>query len=276
MSFSYYGPLCTEVYNATKPVGQSLGGDIEFYRDYLMNCNGRILEAMSGSGRMLIPLLEAGLNVDGLDYSTDMLDSCRALCTERGLPLPELFAADLETLDLPYRYEVIIIAAGSLLLIQDRQASIKALHNLYQHLEPGGRLVLDLFLPDVTNTTSHYSGTSTVQLPDGDTITMESKDIEVNMLQQYKVSLIRYEKWRHGTLIATELQQLALRWYGVEEMRMILEQIGFVEVIVYADFDPDQEPSRSDQKFVFEATRGLPSEVDSLSGQSAIESTTPG
>ncbi|MEC0123096.1 class I SAM-dependent methyltransferase [Paenibacillus pabuli] len=275
MSFSYYGPLCTEVYNATKPVGHSLGGDIEFYRDVLMNCNGRILEAMSGSGRVLIPLLEAGLKVDGLDYSTDMLDSCRVLCTQRGLSMPELFAADLETLDLPYRYEVIIIPGGSLLLIQDRQASIKALRNLYQHLEPGGRLVLDLFLPDVTTTTSHYSGTSTVQLPDGDTITMESKDIEFNMLQQYKVSLIRYEKWHHGTLIATELQQLALRWYGVEEFRMILEQIGFSDIVVYADFDPHQAPSRSDQKYVFEATRGISSKVISLSGQSANESTTP-
>lgn len=147
MSFSYYGPLCTEVYNATKPVGHSLGGDIEFYRNYLTNCNGRILEAMSGSGRMLIPLLEAGLNVDGLDYSTDMLDSCRALCSMRELPMPELIAADLETLDLPYRYEVIIIAAGSLLLIQDRQASIKALRNLYQHLEPGGNLCWTSFYP---------------------------------------------------------------------------------------------------------------------------------
>ncbi|WP_139209291.1 hypothetical protein [Paenibacillus sp. OK003] len=88
---------------------------------------------------------------------------------------------------------------------------------------------------------------------------MESKDIEVNMLHQYKVSLIRYEKWRHGTLIATELQQLALRWYGVEELRMILEQIGFIDVVVYADFNPDQTPSRSDQKFVFGATRGIPS-----------------
>ncbi|MFC9710796.1 class I SAM-dependent methyltransferase [Paenibacillus sp. NPDC056933] len=255
MSFSYYGPLCTEVYNATKPIGHSLGGDIDFYRDILMNCKGRILEAMSGSGRMLIPLLEAGLKVDGLDYSTDMLNSCLALCTERGLPKPELFAADLETLDLPYRYEAIIIPGGSLLLIQDRQASVKALRNLYHHLEPGGRLVLDLFLPDVTNTTPHYSGTSTVQLQNGDTITMESKDIELNMLQQYKVSLIRYEKWRQGTLIATELQQLALRWYGVEEFRMILELIGFSDISVYADFDPHRTPSRSDQKYVFEATR---------------------
>ena len=214
MSFSYYGPLCTEVYNVTKPVGHSFGGDIEFYRDYLLNFNGRILEAMSGSGRMLIPLLEAGLKVDGLDYSTDMIDSCLAHCTERGLDVPELFVADLVKLDLPYRYEAIIIPGGSLLLIQDRQASIKSLCKLYDHLVPGGKLVLDLFLPDVTNTTSYYSGTSTVQLPNGDTITMENKDIDIDMLHQYKVSLIRYEKWHQGHLVATELQQLTLRWYG--------------------------------------------------------------
>ena len=57
MSFSYYGPLCTKVYDITKPIGYSLGGDIEFYSHLLQHCNGRILEAMSGSGRMLIPLL---------------------------------------------------------------------------------------------------------------------------------------------------------------------------------------------------------------------------
>lgn len=113
-----------------------------------------------------------------------------------------LFVADLEKLDLPYRYEAIIIPGGSLLLIQDRQASINVLRNLFQHLEPGGRLVFDLFLPDVTQPSSVE--TSTVSLPDGDTITVEVKTIEVNLLQQYKVSLIRYEQWHQGALVATE------------------------------------------------------------------------
>ncbi|WP_338707313.1 class I SAM-dependent methyltransferase [Paenibacillus amylolyticus] len=253
MSFSYYGPLCTAVYDLTKPVGHSLGGDIEFYRHYLQRCNGRILEAMSGSGRVLIPLLEACLKVDGIDYSMDMIDSCRSRCMERALPMPELFVADLEKLDLPYRYEVIIIPGGSLLLIQDRQASINVLRNLFQHLEPGGRLVFDLFLPDVTQSSSVE--TSTVSLPDGDTITVEVKTIEVNLLQQYKVSLIRYEQWHQGALVATELQQLTLRWYGIEELRLILEHIGFSDIKVYADFNPDQPPTQSNQKFVYEATR---------------------
>lgn len=58
MSFSYYGELCTEVYDLTKEIGHSFGGDVEYYRDRLKQCKGRILEAMVGSGRVIIPLLE--------------------------------------------------------------------------------------------------------------------------------------------------------------------------------------------------------------------------
>ncbi|MDM5280956.1 class I SAM-dependent methyltransferase [Paenibacillus silvae] len=253
MSFSYYGPLCTKVYDITKPVGHSLGGDIEFYLNLLQPCHGRILEAMSGSGRMLISLLEAGLKVDGVDYSEAMLQSCRNRCAERGLPVPELFAADLVTLQLPYRYEMIIIPSGSLMLFQDREASIQVLQNLYDHLEPGGKLVFDLFVPDVTQSTSIE--TSTVPLTDGDTITVEVKTTEVNLLHQYQTKLIRYEQWHQGNLANTELQQLTLRWYGLEELRLVLEKIGFVDIQVYADFNPSKLPTQADQKLVYEASR---------------------
>ncbi len=110
--FSQYGKLCNEVYDLTKPVGHSLGGDIEFYRDRLSSCNGRILEAAVGSGRLLIPLLEAGLPVDGVDDSEDMLAACRSRCAQRGLH-PRLYQARLQDLSLPDKYEAIIVPAGS-------------------------------------------------------------------------------------------------------------------------------------------------------------------
>ena len=85
--FSFYSTLCTELYDYTKPVGYSLNGDIEYYEERLKNCRGRILEAAVGSGRVIIPLLEAGFTVDGIDYSPEMLESCRIRCKERGLHL---------------------------------------------------------------------------------------------------------------------------------------------------------------------------------------------
>ncbi|BFT72815.1 class I SAM-dependent methyltransferase [Paenibacillus sp. P36] len=254
MSFSYYGELCTEVYNHTKKIGQSINGDLEYYQGKLKTCKGRILEAMVGSGRVIIPLLESGLLVDGVDYSPDMLASCRGRCKERGL-VTNLYESSLQDLSLPDKYEAIIIPAGSFLLIEKREESLKALKRLYEHLQPGGRLMLDLFLPDTNFECGKWRGTSTFNLPGGDIITMEGKQIEADLFNQYKVSYIKYEKWRNGALIQTELQRYALRWYGVEEFKLVLESLGFTDVVVSADFDPNKAPTHAEQSYVFEAVR---------------------
>lgn len=256
MSFSNYGELCTEVYDLTKKVGQSLGGDIEYYCDKLKDCKGRILEAMVGSGRVLIPLLESGLIVDGVDDSPQMLASCRNRCEELGLT-PDLYEATLQKLSLPHQYEAIIIPGGSFLLIEQREESLEVLHRLYDHLESGGRLILDLFLPDNNYNSAElgrWGGSATYHLPNGDIITMESKCIEADLFfNQHTVSYLKYEKWRNGELIQTELQRFALRWYGVEEFKYILESVGFSDVTVCADFDDDKKPVRADQKFIYQA-----------------------
>ncbi|GIP39402.1 methyltransferase [Paenibacillus sp. J31TS4] len=254
MSFSHYGELCTELYELTKPVGTSFGGDIEFYRDRLQTCEGPLLEAMCGSGRVLIPLLEAGLPVEGTDTSVEMLAACRAECEKRGLA-PELREADLVTMSLGRQYGAIFIPGGSFLLIDDRDASLRALRNLFEHLKPGGRLLLDLFLPDPSFQTGSFGGTSVFSCPNGDTITMEGKLLEADLFHQRKVTLLKYEKWRGGALLQTELQRFALRWYGVEEFRLLLEATGFTEVAVYADFDPAKTPDSPKQKYIYEAVR---------------------
>jgi len=172
MSFSYYGPLCTEVYDLTKPAGTSFG-DIEYYKDRLQSCkDGRILEAMAGSGRVLIPLLEAGFNIDGIDESADMLASCRRQCQDKGLT-PQLYEGAIQSFKLPQSYDAIIVPAGSFLLLDKREHSLQALDCFYNHLAPGGRLILDLFLQ--TSFEPNSSTLSTFELPDGDIITMETK-----------------------------------------------------------------------------------------------------
>ncbi|MCR8846419.1 class I SAM-dependent methyltransferase [Paenibacillus sp. SC116] len=254
MSFSYYGELCTEVYELTKPVGHSIGGDIEFYQQKLAACKGRILEVMVGSGRVMIPLLEAGLTVDGTDYSPEMLAVCRQHCEERGLQA-NLVQADLQQLSLSHQYEAIIIPCGSFLLIEDRQQSLDVLKRLYEHLQPGGRLILDLFLPDANFEVGSFAGTSTFHFPNGDLITMESKLVEADLFNQFKVSHLKYEKWRNGNLVQTELQRFAIRWYGLEEFKLVLESIGFSDVVVSADYVDGRQPSHAKQCYTFEAVR---------------------
>ncbi len=63
-----YGALATEVYELDKPIGHSFG-DVEYYIRQLSGVSGRILEPAAGTGRVLIPLLEAGFELEGLDSS---------------------------------------------------------------------------------------------------------------------------------------------------------------------------------------------------------------
>jgi ubiquinone/menaquinone biosynthesis C-methylase UbiE len=254
MSFSNYGELCTEVYDLTKKVGQSFGGDIEYYTKRLMENEGYTLEAMAGSGRVIIPLLEAGHKVDGMDYSAEMLASCQKRLDERSLSC-NLYKSDLQQLKLPRLFDNIIIPGGSFLLIEKRKESRQALEQMYEYLEVGGRLIFDIFLPTDNFEAGKVLRTLTVDCPNGDIITMEDKLVEVNFFEQYKVSYLKYEKWREGNLVQTELQRFAIRWYSIEELKLILESVGFKKVSVSADFEYGKKPTHARQCFIFEATK---------------------
>jgi len=91
----YYNKLSSEVYDMDKYIGHSFG-DVEFYSNRLAECKGEILEPGVGTGRILIPLLEKGLQVDGFDVSSEMLKICRNNCESRRLN-PVLFEEQMES-----------------------------------------------------------------------------------------------------------------------------------------------------------------------------------
>lgn len=248
--FGYYHKLSSEVYDIDKYVGFSFG-DVEFYRERLNDCKGKVLEPGVGTGRILLPLLETGLTVDGFDVSDEMLKICCHNCEERGFS-PKLFNGKMESFSLNTAYEAIIVPTGTFLLLHKRKDSLKALQNFYRHLDHGGKLILDIFLQ--TDFTIGHAATRTWESQANEVITLESKMVEVDFVNQYTVSHNRYEKWNNGTLIQSELERYSLRWYGVEEFKMILEQVGFENIIISADYKHGEYPAQSTQMITFEAT----------------------
>lgn len=217
-----------------------------------MHSKGKILEAGCGSGRVLIPLIEAGLNVDGVDNSVEMLSSCRKRCEERGFS-PNLFEGAMQDFKIERNYEAIIIPSGSFLLLESREESMKALYHFYKHLEPGGRLIIDTSLQ--TDFDTNKITTRTWNTANGEVITLEEKRIEVNFLEQRMVSLLKYEKWLDGDLLKTELQRFPLRWYGIEEFKMMLEKVGFKDIVISAEYQYGQGPTNAQQMLTYEAKR---------------------
>ncbi|MBW5446206.1 methyltransferase domain-containing protein [Cohnella sp. CFH 77786] len=254
MSFDSYGKLSNEVYDFTKPVGHSIGGDLEFYLERLQSCRGRILEPMVGSGRFLIPLLEAGHVVDGVDASPDMLASCRKRLEERNLNA-DLYELKLQELSLSHHYDAIIVPAGSFLLIEKRSESIDVLKTFYDLLNPGGRLIVDLEMPHSPTFNFEQEWKCSYTLPNGDVITHQGRIVEADLFNQYHLILSRYDKWRDGMKLQSEHERFAMRWYGVEEFRYILQEIGFSDIIISADYVYGVMPTNSKQMYTYEAIK---------------------
>jgi len=217
-----YGPLCTDFYDLDKP--EAPPDALAFWRSQAEQAGGPVLEAMCGSGRFLVPLREAGIDIDGVDASPHMLRACRERCAARDLT-GELTLQRLEELDLPRRYALAFVTAGSFNLLDDATVPV-VLAALKRHLEPGGRLVLELITGAGWRLGDPRWTGRWVDRPDGARIVLST-------LMQYEADsrtyhlIDKYELVRGSRLLDTEFEDLRIRAYTLDEFGVVAERAGF-------------------------------------------------
>ncbi|CAJ63085.1 MULTISPECIES: class I SAM-dependent methyltransferase [Frankia] len=245
-----YGRLSSLVYQVDKPIGTSFG-DVELYRDLLAGVTGEILEPAVGTGRVLIPLCEAGLRVRGFDTSAPMLAVCRENCAVRGLA-PELFEADMTTFNDPSAFDAVIIPAGSFALVTGRDRALRTLRNFHTCLRPGGRLILDAeplepLGPAITvDPLRHWWHGDDLLTLTSLPAALAEKDVRSTWL--------RYELWRDGRLVDAELQKFDLQIYQLDELAGLLREAGFTVTAVHADYEAGRPASADARQWTIEAT----------------------
>ncbi len=120
--------------------------DIALYLALAEASDGPILELASGSGRLAVPLAEAGHRVVGVDLDAAMLDRARAQWTSARAEAVtggslELVQSDMTTLALHERFDLAILAFNSLLVLPDRESQQAVIGVMADHLSPDGRAV---------------------------------------------------------------------------------------------------------------------------------------
>lgn len=88
------------------------GPEIELFQRYIEEHGGPVLDVGCGTGRLLIPYLKAGIEIDGSDASKDMLDWCGTKLADEGLTT-DLYPLAIHELEIPKAYKTIINAAPS-------------------------------------------------------------------------------------------------------------------------------------------------------------------
>jgi SAM-dependent methyltransferase len=224
--FKEYGKLSTMLYEHTKPAGASVSGDIEYYSATLRDVKSPVLEAGVGTGRMLIPLIQRGLTVDGVDQSADMLVQCETNLKKHGCGA-QLYRQDLTELSLPGKYGAIIMPTGSFCLLP-RDAAARVLASFYNHLEVGGRIMIDLVWP--VGFTKGAVEARTYPLQDETGILFTGISQSMDWIAQKTSYIHKYELLKNSDAIQTEIAHFTLYWYGVAEFEMLLGYAGFTEI----------------------------------------------
>ena len=244
---SSYKKLCTEFYDLDKP--EAPEDALTFYLRLADRTNGPILEPMCGSGRFLIPLLERGFDIEGVDASSHMLRACRASCEKKALT-PVLHEQSVEQMDLSRKYGLVFIPAGSFCLIIEPKQAEDCLKRIYDFMLPHARFVLEVETPRAQPAHVGQWGGRWVERPDGSKILLSWLGL-YDEKEQICRAINRYELFKAGALLKTELEEFTLRFHEAAEFRSLLETAGFENIRVFKPYQPC-EPDWSDPSIVFE------------------------
>ena len=167
---------------------------------------------------------------------------------------------------------------GALGVGSTRAEDMQALERVYDHLEPGGTFVLDNEVPYAEgNWWEYWQQEQRATLPrerrspgkrdvgsDGTEYQLLSQLLDLDPLEQRVTLSMRAWMWRDGELVAEDEHELTLTLYFKDEIVLMLERAGFVDVTVAAALT-DAEPTGADDFLVFTARR--PPELPSSDGR---------
>ncbi|HEY4620375.1 MAG TPA: class I SAM-dependent methyltransferase [Gaiellaceae bacterium] len=242
------------------------GPEIDYFRRFV-EAGQPALDAACGTGRLLVPYLSAGLDVDGCDISPDMLALARERAEREGLQPPTLYAQALHELDLPRRYRTIVVC-GAFGLGGHREHDVEGLRRLYEHLEPGGVLVLDNEVPySDSHLWPYWLEEERQKLPrpwrpqgdrrvgsDGTEYELRSRVVELEPLSQCVTLEMKAAIWSGGERVTEEEHVLKMTLYFTSELLLMLEHAGFSDIELRAGYG-DEAPTSDDDFVVFIARK---------------------
>lgn len=228
--------------------------DVAFYRELAEAAGRPALEVGVGTGRVYLELLDAGLDVDGVDLSTGMLERLRSKADARGLDAT-VSEADVTEFSPDRTYGLVYAPARAfnhLPTLADQRAAMERIHAA---LAPGGRFALNTFVPRFEVVVEEYGEETEEFLEvDGEQyrfVTASTLHDEVEQVATYRKELYRVDE-EEEELVAERETPLAL--VPKRQFELLFEMAGFSEWQVFGGFDGEPLEA-ADQEMVWVVER---------------------
>ena len=221
-------------------VFEQLDYGLDYYLQLARAAGGPILDLACGTGRVMLPCLSAGLEVDGVDLSASMLARLREKASAKGFQ-PRLWQASMASFALERRYALIMIPFNAFVHNLTVDDQIGTLSRCREHLQPGGLLAFDAFFP----------GTGIITAPEN-TRVLETEVLHpktglpvrlfdtrsFDRVEQRQFSKVEIEMIdSHGRVASTHTSHTVVRWIYKTEMELLMRASGFAQWGIFGGFD---------------------------------------
>lgn len=230
------------------------GYDRDFYVQLARESPGPVLEVACGTGRILLPCLQAGVDIDGLDLYPPMLEVLKRKAAALGCS-PSVYKGDMRDFTLPRRYSLIFIAFNGFVHVLTTEDQLKTLRVCREHLQPGGVLVFNTFFPGL-EVIAGPEGTPVLEGEVKHPVTgcpVRIYDTRtLNRVEQIQHSLVEVQELdAEGHVTAVHKSVTSMRWTFKFEMELLLAASGFQRRQICGDFDRRPLTAEKDLMVVF-------------------------
>src|SRR5215213_9297781 len=220
--------------------------DLPFWLALARREGGPLVEWGAGTGRLSLPISEAGFDVTAVETSKAMIEKGR----EKGGAV-EWVHGDMRNVGLEKRYGLGICAFNSFLCLLSQEDALAFLQNAHEHLEPDGLLGIEV---------SSFSPEELAEVPGAPTLRHDfARELpQGGLLERFSVSryeaatrLLRmrifYELYnREGKLEDKQAHELSIRTVERGELELMLKLAGFGVEAVYGGFEGEPFTAESD------------------------------
>jgi len=207
--------------------------DIDFYLQEAKNARGSVLEIGCGSGRILLKLLEQGVDAYGIDTSQKLLDILKKKAGAKAEG--RVFRADMLDFSLDRKFRLIIVPYRVFMHLKSADEMKTALLNFKKHLADGGRIILHLYNPakdelQMTEEYHHYDSEENVS-SDGKRYSL---DWHLHYESQKRLAHYKIVLKVEGKEFTYKMDLL---FVPMREVEGLLKGCGYKDVRAYCGFD---------------------------------------
>jgi SAM-dependent methyltransferase len=210
-------------------------GDTAFLLEQARAVGGPVLELACGTGRVLQAMADAGFAATGIDTAPGMLAEARRKSAAKPAQ-PRYIDGDMRRFRLDERFSLIFVVNNSLCHLLDIAAFEGCMACVREHLAPGGRFVVDVFVPSFRSLL--VDPTQRLPLAEYDDPDGAGRVVVTHQSRYDVVTQIKWTKTFHQRPgQATQIEgSLDMRMYFPQELQALLKYNGFRLVAAFGGY----------------------------------------